>query len=392
MNKLRLTSFMMVAAAATLGLATGCSSSSSKGGTGGAGGSAGLGGKGGAAGATGAAGAAGGTTGSTGGAAGGAAGSVGGAAGGAGGSAAGGSAGSAGGAAGGAGGAAGGSSVGGSTGTAGAAGGTAGAGGAGGTAVTTLLVDHDDSDNNQTPVDPAAAPSVSDTLFATRLAAEHIPFATTVVPADPNPTTPHYADLMSYSTILWYTGPSYGQTMSASQEATLKNWLNAGGKTLLIFSQNLFYDLGDSGDWATVNNDTFLTDYLGAAGWVADAVQFVNAQDAPLAHNTYSVTGAAGTAFASLQFTVIADTPIASTADVVNPANGTVPLVTVPADVQTTNANVSAPIAVVRTTAGTAGTSKVLYVGLPVENIQGAPTNTSAEFIHAALKTVALVQ
>lgn len=385
MNQLRLTSFMMVAAAATLGLTTGCSSSSSKGGTGGTGvaGSAGLGGKTGS----------GGTAGSAGGAAGGMAGSVGGAAGGTAGSAggaAGGTAGSAGGAAGSAGGAAGGAagSAGGSTGMAGAAG---GAGGAGGTPVTTLLVDHDDSDNNNDPP-TASTLSASDTFFASRLAAEHIPFATSIVANVANPTTPHYADLTPYSTIVWYTGDAYGKTMTPSQEATLKNWLDAGGKTLLVFSQNLFYDLGTGGDWTSVNNNTFLTDYLGAAGWVWDTIQYVNGQDASLNHNTYTVTGVAGTAFAAMQFTVVADTPINSTADVVNPATGTVPLVTVPSDVLTANANVIAPIAVVRTTAGTAGTSKVLYVGLPVEDIQGAPTNTGADFVHAALKTVGLVQ
>src|SRR3569623_933993 len=253
---------MMVTAAATLGIVTGCSSSSSKSGTGGTTGTAGgsgLGGKTGTAGATGSGGMAG-------------------AAGGAGGGAAGGTIGS--------GGAAGG--------TAGAAGGSAGAGGAGGAPVTTLLVDHDDSTNNDDPPTSATL-SESDAFFAGRLTAEHIPFATSIVLNDANPTTPHFADLMNYSTVLWYTGDSYGKTMTASQETTLKNWLDLGGKTLLVFSQNLFYDLGTGGDWATVNSDTFLTNYLGAAGWVADAQQFVNGADADLNHATYTVAGAAGT-------------------------------------------------------------------------------------------------
>jgi len=340
-NKLKLTSLMMVTAAATLGIVTGCSSSSSKSGTGGTTGTAGgsgLGGKTGTAGATGSGGMAG--------AAGGAIGSAGGAAGGTNGSAA---------------------------------------------PVTTLLVDHDDSTNNDDPPTSATL-SESDAFFAGRLTAEHIPFATSIVLNDANPTTPHFADLMNYSTVLWYTGDSYGKTMTASQETTLKNWLDLGGKTLLVFSQNLFYDLGTGGDWATVNSDTFLTNYLGAAGWVADAQQFVNGADADLNHATYTVAGAAGTAFAGMNFTVIADTNNNSTADVVNPATGTTPLVTVPADVQSTNVNTTAPVAVVRTAVGTAGTSKVLYVGLTVEDIQGAPTNTKDEFVHAALKTVGLVQ
>lgn len=392
MNQLRLTSLMMVVAAATWGLSTGCSSSSSKGGSGGTGvaGSNGIGGKTGTAGTTGTAGAAGGTTGG-GGAAGGTTGG-GGAAGGT--TGLGGSAGGATGLGGAAGGATGsGGAAGGTTGTAGAAGGSAGMGGAGGAPVTTLLVDHDDSANNQTPPDPSAPLSASDTFFAARLTAEHILFATTVIPDDPNPTTPHFNDLAPYSTVLWYTGGAYGKTMTASQQTTLKNWLDAGGKTLLLFSQNLFYDLGGgTGDhWTTVNNNTFLTDYIGAAGWYADAVQFVNGQDADLNHNTYTVAGAAGTAFAGMNFTVVADTPVDSTADVVNPATATA-LATIPADVQATNANTIVPIALVRTGVGTAGTSKILFVGLTVEDIQGAPTNTGAEFVHAALKTVGLVQ
>src|SRR3569832_2127936 len=347
---------MMVTAAATLGLATGCSSSSSKGGTGGttgAAGNCGLGGK---------AGAAGGTIGSAGGAAGGTIGSAGGAAGG----------------------------------TIGSAGGAAGGtnGSAGGAAVTTLLVDHDDSDNNNNPPDPSATASVSDAFFAGRLAAEHIPFNTFTVLDDQNPTTPHFADLAQYSTIVWYTGDAYGKTLTASQQTTLKNWLDAGGKTLLLFSQNLFYDLGGGTGthWTTVNNNTFLTDYIGTVGWYADAVQYVNGQDAELNHASYTVGGVVGTAFAGMNFSVIADTPNFSTADVVNPAAGTTALATVPVDVENSNINTAAPIAVVRNAVGTAGTSKVLYVGLTVEDIQGAPTNTGAEFVHAALKTVGLVQ
>ncbi len=34
---------------------------------------------------------------------------------------------------------------------------------------------------------------------------------------------------------------------------------------------------------------------------------------------------------------------------------------------------------------GTKGTSTIVFVGIPAENIHGSPTNTSQQFFHAVL-------
>ena len=80
-------------------------------------------------------------------------------------------------------------------------------------AATTLLVDADYSENNQDTTDVNAMPSVSDKLFPALLQNEAIAFNTFVVPAvDTAATTPASTDLTGYSTIVWYTGETYGGT------------------------------------------------------------------------------------------------------------------------------------------------------------------------------------
>ena len=56
--------------------------------------------------------------------------------------------------------------------------------------------------------------------------------------------------------------------MSPSQEAILSSWLDAGGHTLLIFSQDLYYER--IGDWVTPETDAFLADDVGALGDAVD--------------------------------------------------------------------------------------------------------------------------
>ncbi len=369
----------------------GCGSSGNSTGGGGAGGAkagngghagAGLGGKGGAH-AGGAAG--GGVAGAAGGAAGG------GVAGAAGGAAGGGVAGAAGGAAGGkagaGGGGAGGKAGAGGGGPGGAGGGAngGGPGGAGGTVTTTkttLVVDFDGSDNND---DPTQDPSPSDTLFATLLQGENIDFDTIIVPVAgaTHPNTPTTSQLAGYNTVIWYNGEQAGadKTLSAAQQAIVEAWLDQGHKTMLVFSEQLFWGLG-SKVWTTAETNTFLSNYIGADGDAVDTVA--------VSEMTYNATGATGTPFAGDIFQVIRDTPIFSTADAVNPKTGTDTLVTAMADPDG-NGDQAVPIVVGRKQVGAAGTSTVVYVGMPIEDIQmTVSNNTAAQFFHAVLKYAGL--
>lgn len=265
--------------------------------------------------------------------------------------------------------------------TAGGAGGTAaiggGGGGAGGAvaAPKVLLVDFDDSDNNVDPAD--ATPSPSDTLFATLVKGEGLKLDTFVVPEAAMPSTPSASTLAAYGALVWYTGEQSGrnQTLSPAQEAAVEAWLDQGQKTMLVFSQQLLLGIGHD-DWSTPETNTFLSNYVGAAGDAVDA----------LADMTYDAKGAAATPFAQQQYHVTADTPIGSTADEVNPMAGTDTLVTVSDDPDGSGMNHDVPVVVGRKHVGAAGTSTVVYVGMPVEDIQTTVTGgTPAQFFHAAL-------
>jgi hypothetical protein len=247
-------------------------------------------------------------------------------------------------------------------------------------AATTLLVDADYSENNQDTTNVDAMPTVSDKLFPMLLQNEAIAFNTFVVPAvGTAATAPASADLTGYSTIVWYTGEAYGTTnatISPVQQAILESWLDQGGHTLIIFSQNMVYDLY-KGNWTSETN-TFLTNYVGAIG---------SAADGDLNHATYNVVGATGTALAAKAFQVIGDQPITNSGDTINPATGTDVLGTVvsDADGQLTPA-APIPIVVGRKAVGTAGTSKVVYVGAPAENILVTVANNSAaQLFHGIL-------
>jgi hypothetical protein len=253
-------------------------------------------------------------------------------------------------------------------------------------ATNTLLVDNDGSANNDDPTATTNDQSTSDTLFATLLQGEGLGFNTFVADESIAGTTaqtpsadPSTATIANYTTIVWYTGSLYGvhQTMSPSQEAILSSWLDAGGHTLLIFSEDLFYDNG-IGDWVTPETDAFLADDIGAAG---DAV------DGDLNDFTYTAAGVAGTAFAGESFQVIKDAAIASTADVVNPASGTAALVTVTENPdQALTAAAAVPAVVGRKNVGAKGTSTVVYVGIPLEDVlMTTGNNSTADFFHATL-------
>ena len=248
---------------------------------------------------------------------------------------------------------------------------------------STLLVDDDYSANNQDTTDVNATPTASDNLFPNLLAHDAVPFNTFVVPypATGMASTPASADLTGYSTIIWYTGEAYGEplmTITPAQQAILEAWLDEGNHTLLIFSQNLVYDLRLT-DWTGPETNSFLANYVGALG---------SANDGEAVHNiTYNVTGAAGTPFANQTYQVVMDSPLNSTGDVINPATGTDTLATVVENPDNILA-APAPVAIIvgRKSVGTAHTSKVVYAGMPIENVLMTTGHNSAQqLFHAAL-------
>jgi hypothetical protein len=250
------------------------------------------------------------------------------------------------------------------------------------TAKNTLLVDNDGSSNNEDPTDTTDPQSSSDTLFASLLQGEAIGFNTFIADetmAGTAAADPSLATISSYSTIVWYTGNLYGdhQSMSPTQEAILQGWLDAGGHTLLVFSENLIYDNGVT-TWIDPESDEFLADYVGAAS---------DAEDGDLDHVSYTATGAAGTPFAGEAFHVIKDSPIGSSADVISPATGTDTLATVVENPdQQLPAATAVPAVVGRKLVGAAGTSTVVYVGIPIENVLMTTANNSpTDFFHAVL-------
>ncbi|HVY36316.1 MAG TPA: hypothetical protein VHM31_00215, partial [Polyangia bacterium] len=252
---------------------------------------------------------------------------------------------------------------------------------------TTLLVDFDASDNNADPTDTTATPSNSDTLFAALLQGENIGFNTFVVPSGGagSPNTPTTQDLAAYSTVVWYNGAndagSPNSTLSPSQEAIVEAWLDTGHKTMLVFSQQMFYALGTH-QWTTPETNKFLSDYIGAQGDSVDKLQ----------NMTYNTTGVASTPFAGDVFQVINGVPdgFTTTSDAVNPKDGTDALVTAMIDPDG-NGTQALPVVVGRKNVGTAGTSTVVYVGIPVEYIQMTiNNNTAAQFFHAVLQYAGL--
>jgi hypothetical protein len=250
---------------------------------------------------------------------------------------------------------------------------------------TTLLVDADQSSNNE---DPTFPPSYSDALFQVDLTAGGIRYEKVFIPSAGASARAALGSLDRFTTVLWYTADATSQLFSADQQGTVEQWLDLGHKTLLIFSENLLAELGAGGGWMTPNDNAFLSAYLGAAGWAANGDADVAGTGAvSLRGQTYAVEGAAGTPLAGMHFEIFGNTPLDSTADLVNPGPGTTVLATTQADPSHTGSNSAIPIAVSRSV----GTSTIIYVGMPVENIDGAPGGTSAELVHGILQFAGLL-
>jgi hypothetical protein len=249
----------------------------------------------------------------------------------------------------------------------------------------TLLVDADQSSNNE---DPTFPPSYTDALFQVDLTAGGIRYEKLVIPSGGASARPALGPLERFTTVVWYTADATTQLFSGDEQGTVEQWLDLGHRTLLIFSENLLAELGAGGEWMTPNDNVFLSAYLGAAGWAADGDADVAGTGAlSLRGRTYPVEGAAGTPLGGMHFEIFGNTPLDSTADLVNPGPGTTVLATTEADPGHIGSNSATPVVVSRLV----GTSTVIYVGMPIENIDGAPGNSSAELVHGILQFAGLL-
>jgi len=267
---------------------------------------------------------------------------------------------------------------------AGGGGGRGGAAGGGGPSALTLLVDADQSSNND---DPGFPPSYSDALFEVALTAASIPYDTLVI--SPGATWPiTTAQLDRYAAVVWYTAGATADLFSAEQQAAIELWLDAGHKTFVVFSENLLSDLGPGGTWSTATDNAFLTTYLGAIGWAAGGdAEVAGTGPVSLEGRLYTVDGAPRSPLAGMRFEIFANTPLESTAGLINPGPHSTVLATVDADPADTGTNSAVPIIV----AHVVGTSALIYVGLPVENIDGAPKNTSDQLVRGVLQFAGLL-
>lgn len=110
------------------------------------------------------------------------------------------------------------------------------------TVATTLLVD--DDDNN---------PNVQGTYTA---ALDALAVAYGVWDTGNSDDEPTDTDLASYSVVIWFSGDEYGGAAGpgGAGEEALSDWLDSGGKCLLLSSQDYYYDR---------DLTSFMSDYLG---------------------------------------------------------------------------------------------------------------------------------
>jgi hypothetical protein len=237
---------------------------------------------------------------------------------------------------------------------------------------TTLLVDGDRSLNNQ-----GAGPFLSqdDAFFIGLLDRSAIPYDTFVNPSS-NDGGITAQQINNYNAVVWSTGWSSGTIGPDSQnEHVLQQWLDQGGKKLILVSQYYTYDVSDTDGWATPLSN-FAVDYLGLAGGVYTQGSF-----------PFTVTGVANTALQGLSLdTVGPASGIPDDADLglINLDGGS-PLLTVPYDPDSTGTR---PIACasIKTGVGALHTSTFEYVGVPLPN---AADPDAGFFIWEALRTAA---
>lgn len=231
---------------------------------------------------------------------------------------------------------------------------------------TVLLVDDDGSANNSSS--GSTDLSVSDSLFRNLLTAAGVGYDVFVVPTHGN--GPTFDQMKGYARVVWYTGNDYsgstsGGTLSSVDELSLKAYLDQGNRELLLFSTEYPFDI--QAGWTSTNSDAFFANYLGAVGGEENPNS--HSAGGGLNHRSFPVAGVAGTVTAGDAYTVQKDIPLKTYTSAINPASGTDTLLTTPAD--PTNSGTDSPVAVAtgRKGVGTAGSSKVVYVGITLENL-----------------------
>jgi hypothetical protein len=274
-----------------------------------------------------------------------------------------------------------------------------GGGDAGMFTITTpaLVVDNDNSENNNPELFPNPTASSSDQLFAAVLAGAGLPYSIWVVPGDSSGNDrPNQTDLAGVSLVLWYTGAnnsgSGNGTMTTAQETALISWLNEGGKTLAIFSEYLVYDVIMPGNqnWTGTPTDTLFSTYIGASGEYFDPDVYVGPPDGGMDTQLtslspyFNVVGAGTLNMTNYNVIVASCNPqlVDTHVSIINPNTGMLAgagidtLATMQADPNMTGANLTAPVALGHKnfTATGGGKSTVVFVGFPAEDIN--PTTT----------------
>jgi hypothetical protein len=240
---------------------------------------------------------------------------------------------------------------------------------------TTLLVDND----GYTP--PGTDPDISLPIFEGLLnnATPPITFTTYQEPSDGSDLAdPTGTALTGVKLVIWFTGDNYGGTsnwgsMSSLQQSTLTAWLNAGGHTLILFTATLNHDWGVD-DYSGPETDAFLT-LIGEAGDTYNP----NVDTTGGNTTTLQAEGATGlvvtgsstiTSFANLAWNLqSAVTSLDFFAEITNPATGVDALATVQSDPLITGTNIATPCIIGYKNMGTAGTSTVVMVSIPFEDI-----------------------
>ena len=242
-----------------------------------------------------------------------------------------------------------------------------------------LLVDDDGSSNNS---GSDTNLSVSDTLFRDLLDGAHIGYDVQVVPTDGN--GPTAAQLHDYFRVIWYTGNAYGGdfgTLSSTDQLSLESFLDQQGAKLILFSPEFAYDVSD--DWTDNSSNDFLSHYVGALGGVENPD---DGNGNGLNETTFSVAGVSGTSTSGDMYRIVGDNPLHNYLSTINPAPGTDTLLTVQADPDDSGTARAVACITGKMDAGAAHQSKVVYVGITLENLfESDSTNANKQALFEQL-------
>lgn len=223
-------------------------------------------------------------------------------------------------------------------------------------AAPTLLVDDDLSADNQGKL--FELPSADDQFYRAALKG---PVDTFVVPTpwDGGMGSPlALGQVAGYTSIVWFTGQSFGITnhLTPSDRATLLQWLDLGGKRLILAAPRAPSDVG--GGW-TMATDPLLRDAIGAAGSLLRTGQAATVRNA----NT--------------ELALRANDPIRTDLALLNLRPGTQALMTTTANPDDAGVR-EIPVASLRNNVGDAGTSTVAFIGFPLVNATDAGAAAAA--------------